>query len=229
MGIFSRKFQVGIEDFCQSYYDSVINPQWTEITNQWEEPFQLITSVDQSFINVDLPTFRREMLAVHLELFGLAWTHRLKRDHYLMPQVVFTKLYLDQNEQPSAWERMKEYNTIIGHSGTEIYHTERIKRAAISSSNKLKWSKWTKWVSDAKAEFGEERARVVADYAARVVSRLVTDVAWSKGVTCQMLIGTLCGRLGCELNESARSRLGDLMVMFYTSAKKSIEAVKIEA
>lgn len=129
MELFNRKPKTSIEDFCRQFYDSEIFYVKTcdedGASALWEKALNFVTEADPSLAKVDRDLFRREMTALHMELFGMAWMRYLwgedmlwSEDKFLFLQreVVFTKSYLEKNGYLDIWETMFAYNEAIASS-----------------------------------------------------------------------------------------------------------------
>ncbi len=85
MGLFSRKQQVRLEEFCGEFYDKNILAPVLRGVNLGEIIFQTVyksvTEVDAAFaVNSDT-LFAEEMTLIRFEVFGLAWMHELGDKH----------------------------------------------------------------------------------------------------------------------------------------------------
>ena len=225
MGLLSRKSKIGIEEFCRQFYDSqIFHPiiAGEDVgSGFWETAFNFVAEADQSFAAIDPAVFQREMIALRIELFGLAWMHHLKQDKYILPEIVFTKSYLEQNGQLDIWDAMCAYNQAIARSSVEVIAGERMRRAWIVGMNKFKIDSFGEWVE----------AGVEPECATHLGNRLGTDVAWSKGITLKMLTARLADRLGCDinLNSEALFRLGSVIFGLYNGAKEAIKSVNLQS
>lgn len=232
MGLFSQKRKVGIEEFCQEFYDSYVFHQIVAGSDVgqlfYETVFKSVAEADPSFAVIDQAVFQREMTALRIELFGLAWVHHLKLDKYTLPQATFTKRYLQQVGQPHMWGIMTEYNGAVGRSmnydaNGKLLTAESMKgRGSIAFRDSLRMSLFEKWV----------KAGVDSDCAARVANRRGTDVNWSKGVTAMTVSFTLLERLERDpdsLNNEALFRLRAVVVGNYTGAKQFIQSAAVLA
>ena len=224
MGLSSGKTKVSIEEFCQQFYDSqIFHPV---IAGQdasslyMEEVFNFVVEADQSFAAVDKTVFKREMIALRIELFGLAFMHHVKKDEHLLAQSVFTRNYLEQNGQLEIWNIMPEYNKAIAASSTEIVSGVRMKRGWTAAMNKMRFDMFVRW----------ENAGVDPECAVRVSNRLGTEVAWEKHITIKHLTARLADRLGCDVNlkSEALFRLGTAIFGLYNGAKEAVKSVNLQ-
>jgi hypothetical protein len=158
------------------------------------------------------------MTALRVELFGLAWVHQVKRDEYMLREIIFTKGYLDHSEHPDIWDVMADYNKAISDSSFETATEQPARRTNIMLLNELRFNFFKKWVE----------AGVDDQCAARVANRLGTELAWSASITPPMLVDTLVRRLRCELNSEGRFRLAAVAFGLYRGAKETIKSVRID-
>ncbi len=223
MGLFSRKPKVGIEQFCREFYDSQIFHPIIADTDVgsvfFETVFNSVVEADHSFARVKRATFDREMTALRMELFGLAWCHRFKREEFTIPQSLFTKRYLEENGKLEIWDTMGEYNQAIAISSDEIVTGER-RRAWVVSMNKLRSDLFDKWVE----------AGVDPKCVARALNRIGSDESWKKGTTLRRLTARLAARLRCrkDLESEAFFRLEAVIFGLYEGAEKAIKSVNLQ-
>ncbi len=224
MGVFRRKPKIDIKEFCKKFYDSQIFRASIGGTNQalvfWDAAFDSVAEADRSFATIDRAIFRREMTALSIELFGLAWMHHLKWDKYTLPEIVFTKHYLEENGHLEIWDTMGTYNEVIGRPEIESVTGKRTRKAWIVRLNKVRTDLFAKWVE----------AGVEPDCASRVVNRIGSDVSWNRGITMQMLPSSLAARVGWDinLNSEALFRLAAIIYGLYNGAKEAIKSVSLQ-
>jgi hypothetical protein len=132
-----------------------------------------------------------------MELFGLAWTHHLRREKYLLREIVFTKSYLEQNRNLDIWDIMREYILIIDDS------TRMIREKIMEGEYGGEWFKIKMARRDSRfvrllLKLGEPG--VDGDWLIHVGSRLGSEVAWDKGITLDYLTRVLLCRLASSLD-----------------------------
>lgn len=224
MGLLNRKPKISVEEFCQQFYDSKIfhaastDKDFGSVLV--ENVFELVAEADQSFVGVDKDMLRREMTALRIELFSLAFMHHVKKDEHLLAQSVFTKSYLERNGQLEIWDTMLAYNHAIAASSTEIVSGLRMKRGWTAGMNYLRFQLAKKW----------KNAGVDLESVGRVVNRVGTEVAWEKGITIEHLTDSLLDRLGCDrrLESEALIRLETAIFGLYEGAKEAIKSVNLQ-
>ena len=235
MGLFSRKPKVSVEEFCHDFYDSqIFNPPKIGGVDLslafWEHAFNSIVESDESFKSIDFNRFREEMTALRIELFGLAWADKFKKEQFTIPQSFFTKRYLEENEMEQIWDIIGEYNQIIASSATMNETGEqieqmggRIGRARATRINVLRHNMFVKWVE---ANIGnkdnltdEEKAR--SQCVARVCNRIGVDITHHDCIAAKALAAKLADRLGCDvgLNSVALFRLSAIIFGLHRGAK----------
>jgi len=119
------KPKMSINEFCEMLYDNYIFLSTDDYPEDaylifWREIFDSIVKADSTFQHIDFDIFTREMTALQVELFGLAWMHhfRLERYHgleekYTLGEIVFTKSYMEHNGYGDIWNIMSYYNKTI--------------------------------------------------------------------------------------------------------------------
>jgi len=196
---------------------------------------------DASFKGIDFDTFLKEMIAVNIELFGLAWlnhNYELNKElsmpeSFFSEEIAFTKRYLQDTGRGDIWERMCFYNDTIAKTVAE----------------EAVWEKWgrlrdiPKAVRDEDyAETGEkfliEQAKLLTD----MFSKCITDsecrdrlVIRFLAVPCdisritalsQELSLTLMERLGCDLKQAGLFALQRVIVGLYDNAVNYLDVVR---
>ena len=240
MGLFNRKPKIGIEEFCREFYDTTIFHTMIAGLDAWsaflETVFKSVVEADQSFEVIDPTLFRKEMTALHMELFGLAWMHKFKREEYTIPQSLFTKRYLEENGRLDIWDIMGEYNQAIAQSSVMTATGEqmggRVGRARIVSLNKLRTDMFVKWaeanLGDPESTTKEEQDR--ANCVAHALNRIGADIRRADCVAVKLLAARLAARLRCreDLESEALFRLETVIFGFYKGAEEYLKSVNLQ-
>lgn len=226
MSLLGGKPKVGIDEFCQQFYDTqVFNPiiGGVNLTEDYETEFQYIVGADGSFATVDRALFHREMTALRLELFCFAWGQKFKKDKLTIPQIVFTKRYLKENERNDIWDAMAEYNHVIARSATLTASGEqmggRTGRARITYVNQMRMNLFAEW-----AEAGVDTLCAV-----HLGNHIGADIKRADCLAVKLLAARLAERLGCDINLNAEALfwLGTVAFGFYDGATEAIKGVRL--
>lgn len=231
MGLLSRKPKVTIQEFCQHFYDTYIfnaliggadvDLEW------WQNAYNSITEVDESFKSVDFSKFKEEMTALRMELFGLAWQQKFKSEQYIIPQSFFTRLYLQKIDKMQIWDIMGEYNQKIAMSNTVTDTGKQVGMAQITKLNLARQNMFNKWcednISNKDALTDEDKWRSVC--VARVANRIGADIRHPNCATIIQLAARLAVRLDCDtyINSEAVFRLSALIFGLHEGAKEAIK------
>jgi hypothetical protein len=121
MGLLSHKAKVTIEDFCRGFYDTqIFHPPIVagEDVGEawWGMVYNSIVEADESFGGIEKALFIRQMTALRLELFALAWGHKFKQERFTVPQSIFTRQYLIEKGKLELWDIMREYNHAVANN-----------------------------------------------------------------------------------------------------------------
>lgn len=239
MGLFGRKTEVSIDGFCRQFYDSQVF--YPVITGEdisrvwWDTIFNSLVEADESLSLIDKALFIREMTALRLELFALAWAHRFKHEKFTMPQSVFTRQYLEENGKLELWDIMGEYNQAIAQSATLTETREEIGgrtgRARITYINELRSQSWERWCADVHVDPSaptEEQKRFLG-CVARVANRIGADVKRNDCILAKRLSARLADRLKCDPNLGAEAlfRLSAVAFGLYEGAREAIKDVSL--
>jgi hypothetical protein len=214
-----RRPIVSIEDFCRNFYDSsIFQPN---INGRFDTCFDDIVGAERSFATTDRSLFYREMTSISMELFGLAWTHYFKRQEYLLKEIDFTKKYLELNGHNEIWDVMFAYNKIIADSAADAVKkcSERMQRAQVVFHDTVVLDLWKVY----------EKKGIDPSCAARVLNRMLTEVAWDNKITLSYLAVGCAERLGYNANLVPEALLSISVPILgaYNDAKQAIRSVKV--
>lgn len=121
MGLFKSKPKTTIEDSCKTFYGFLFSNKEEIKEDSWafhlEKVKEIVTEADQSFSSVNTDLLWQEMTALHMEVFALAFTFRVKlKLEDMVREVFFTKHYLENNQRLELWYALLDYNDVIDHS-----------------------------------------------------------------------------------------------------------------
>ncbi len=235
MGLLSRKPKVAIEEYCRQFYDfSVFHPI---IANRdlnkawWITVFDSMVEADQSFVTIDQDVFIREMTAIRLELFGVAWGYRFKQDKFTIRQSIFTRHYLEENQKLEIWDIAGEYNQAVAQSATMTESGEQMDAWRVAKANKARADMFDRW---ADANIGDpsptEEEKIIGTCVARVANRIGADIRRNDCILAKLLAARLADRLGCStnLNAGALFKLGAVIFGLYKGADEAMKNVSLQ-
>jgi len=236
MGLLNRKPKTSIEEFCQQFYDSVVfhpiiagedfNKVW------WGTVFDTVAEADKSFAVIDKTLFVREMTALRLELFGLAWGRKFKKEEFTIPQSAFTRHYLEESKRLEIWDIMEEYNQAIAQSVTMTEDGKQMDEMRVAKANLARVKFFDKWakanISDTSASTEEEKG--LANCVASVANRIGADIKRNDCILVKRLTSRVADRLGCDINlkYEALYWLGTAIFGLYEGAKEAIKSVNLQ-
>jgi hypothetical protein len=244
MGLLSHKPKVSIEEFCRQFYDSFVfnatigGVDLNEVL--CKTFFDSIVEADQSFAEIDRDKFRNEMIAIRMELFGLAWLHKFKKEELAISQSLFTRRYLEENGRIEIWEAMGAYNQAIARSSITTVKQDPDGRRRftqidddllVARMNKARFDICTKWAESnlPKPELMTEKDKITLACAVRVANRFGVDAKRFSSITVPLLASRLADRLGCDISIDfdALFRLGAFIFGFYEGAKEGLRDANI--
>ncbi|MFC1462707.1 hypothetical protein ACFLQU_03790 [Verrucomicrobiota bacterium] len=221
MGLFDRKPKVSIQQWCNDFYSSSLFAPPIGGADPWElfcnSVRDQVAQADPTFLQVDGNVLSDQMLALRLEVIGIAWILRVK-DDFSPRQSLCTQQYLTDHNQDHYWEMMGPFNqavakaTVAGSDGNTAAG-----RAHITFMNSMRtqlFDKWSATVSDPK-------------HAARAANRIGSDVPWKAHKTHIYLSFALTDQLQCEVNEEARKKLMAVIQGFFDGTSEELKKVKI--
>lgn len=227
MGIFSRKKEVNIEDFCRDFYDNIIlNPVIEGVdvsTVFYTTSLHSIEEVDPD-CDIDPKYFTSEIRLLQFELFALAWTHKFLSGMTVINQNTFTKHYLHEKSRDDIWNEMKDYNNII--DGGTLNWLTKLGKINLGFNYRMREDLSAENTKDA-----QKNGMKLDEVVERVNNRVLSENAWKQGFIIEPLMLTLRDRLGLgsnEPNEAAQRQLTYIIRMIYDGAKQSLDKIKIK-
>lgn len=226
MGIFSKKQERGLEEFCSEFYEeNILNP----VIGRINAGAVLVDTIkrnaveaDTNFSKISAQKLADEVTLLRFELFALAWLHQFG-DKSAVSQSVFSKKYLHKKNKDNIWDNLEVYNQAVARSSTLGKTSKKaFDRVFLGNRNKT--------IADLFDQYHAEGYD--SKCVARVLNRMFTETAWKRGITAGLLMFALCDRLGFESNfeptKEAQFRLTAIIRGFYNGAKQALEKVKIK-
>lgn len=241
---YRHKPMMTVDEFCRVFYETYIFVAATDGHDVrlrfWDKVFDSVVKADQSFSGIDRTVFRREMTALQLELFGLAWMHHFRleqywgaEEKYTLAEIAFTKNYMEENGHIEIWNTMSAYNETIAaamlHPRTEAVDRDFEPLISLASSLSLVVTH-RKFEESIKAQMKEEWGKSVgSDCATRLVNRVSTRDDWGGCPILIMLTMTLVERLGwkTDFKSVGFAGLEAFLNRLYNDSKAAIEGVKL--
>lgn len=224
---------ISIEDFCRRYY-AIVAP-WVDGTEDDYCALLLkhICELDQSCTSIDPSVFQREMKALQMELFELAFMHQFGEFSmlYVKREAVFTKSYLEEKGKSEIWHIMSHYNQAIADSQIEhsakslrrrgkdfepLASVESIREGSANFYRGLRADMCNKWVEEG----------LDWECAVRIANRFGPETHLSEHPVLEMLVDTLGEQLGEQLKTHVRFELHETVIRLYKLAKDTIKSVK---
>jgi hypothetical protein len=228
MSFFSKKQEVGLEDFCRDFYDTkILNPVVGGInvgTVFSAVVIKEVSEADPAFANVDKQKLAEELIIIRFELFALAWTHKFISGKNVVAQSAFTKRYLHEKGRDDIWSGMEPYNKII--DGATLHWLTNLGKMNLSFNYHMREDLTAKNIEEAK-ELGIN----IDESIERVNNRLLSENAWKQKLLLGPLVFTFCNQINLnanELNEEAQFRLAAVIKGLYEGAQQSWDKVKIK-
>lgn len=221
MGLFDRKPKITVQQWCNEFYSkSVFAPPICGV-----DPWQMfcnsvrnqVAQADSTVLRVDDQLLSDQLLALRLEVVGIAWMIRVK-DDFSPRQSQCTQEYLANHNHDRYWDMMNPYNqavakaTVGGSDGSTA--AGRVHITFMNSMRTQLFKKWVAGVSDPK-------------HAARAANRIGSEVPWKDQKTHIYLSFALTDQLQCEVNEEARRKLMAFIHGFFAGASEELKKVKI--
>ena len=221
MGLFDRKPKISVQEWCENFYNNQVFSSPIGGADPWQlfctSVRDQITQSDPTFSEVDAVALYDQLLALRLEVIGIAWVLGVKDD--LSPkQSESTRLYLLNHNRERFWDMMEPFNQAVAKAtvgGSDP--STRTGRAHITFMNSMRTQLFDKWigtVSDGKD-------------AARAANRIGSNVPWKSYKTHIYLSFALTDQLHCEVNEEARDGLIAVIGGFFDGASEELRKVKI--
>ena len=265
MALLKSKPKMTIEDCCMGFYDSQIFKTkissiasldlWSYFLAQCRT---LIVEDDQTFSVVDSDSFWHHMTALHMAIFGLAFTIRVKlKLEHMVREVCFTKRYLEHNRRIDLWHTLLDYNDVLDHSafmnkagrsaemdsawqrGNFAFLIEpkdadmasRWARARVTFMNSYRFSLFEKWIKGniADRQSPTNEEKEKLECLAIALKRVGAETKRADCVAIKLLGMTLVERLGVvNLKEKAIIDLGSIVFGFHARAQSYLKSVALQ-
>lgn len=228
MGIFNKKQEVNLEDFCREFYNNTYAFPVVNGVNVgdifYESTRNKIIEKDPMFVKIDLENFSKEILALQFELFALAWTHKFV-GKFALSQGIFTKKYLYENKMSEVWTNMGYYNQYIGDATIDW----------LSSLGTVNSNFWHRMIMDVSAKNIEENEKLglnEGEVVDRVNSILFSENAWRQGFVLRWILLAFYRRIGIEnleeFNNDAVQHIFFTIRMIYDGISQTLDKIKIK-
>jgi len=228
MSFFSRKQEVGLEDFCRDFYDTqILNPVIGKIDagNVFSDVVKKnIVEVYPEFAKIDSEKLNEEIKVLRFELFALAWTHKFISGKNVVVQSDFTKHYLHEKGRDDIWAGMEPYNNMI--DSVTLHWLTSLGKMNLSFNYNMRENLTKENIEAAKELEIENDDRI-----ARVNYRLWSENAWKQKLMLGPLVYIFCERIGVnthDLNQEAQFRLAAIIKGLYDGAEQSWDKIKIK-
>lgn len=237
------KPDIKTKNLSQSYYDyEVFRFQEREINFElivWGE----ISVADSTSHEIDNNIFDRELTALNIELFGLAWLdHNWKLfeegklessplDNLLLTEIWFTKYYLTHMGGQDIWEAAGFYNDILMQAAI-VQKTsmkwdiprdipDYYERSLNRSTEKLEQSSWEHYRDEFNKKLDDKEC------CGRIANRMISCHCWQDGITIpQKLSSAFAQRISFNPNLDALLLIQRVIVGLYNNAASFIIGVE---
>ncbi len=221
MGLFHRKPRLSTQQFCEDFYSNYVFAPSIADSNPWlilcDSIHQQLLQADPVFSSVDLSCPPDQLLALRLEVIGIAWMLHVK-DSLSPRQSECTRVYLSRHNRDDLWDMMDPYNKATAEStvlGSDP--STRIGRGHITFLNSMRAQLFDDWVATVSNPKD----------AARAANRFGCNVPWKSKRTHTYLSFALTDQLQCEINEKARLAIMAIIQGFYDGTYEKLSKVKI--
>jgi hypothetical protein len=220
MGLFNKKVKMSTQNWCENFYSSAVFSTIRDVDLSQtfsDTAFQQLVQADPTISAVDSSEFADQLLALRLEVIGIAWFIHVKEDFSPL-QSECTRLYLLKHRREVLWDMMEAYNQSVAKSSTGgIDSATRKGQAEIAFLDSMRinlFDKWATKVSDPKD-------------AARAANRVGCQLSWKSERTPVYLSFALTDQLKCEINDEARMIIRGIIHGFFDGASEDLRNVKI--
>lgn len=225
MSIFNRKYKVEIEDYCSFIYDNLfLNSANGDDSIDSILIINLEQKIGSTLSNNDRQKAIIELRALQFELFALAWTHKFIVDLTVIKQSVFTKKYLLEKSMNIIWDKMNDYNDMIGAATLDwLTHVAKIN---LSFNYNMRKDLISKNIEIAKLE-----GFVMDESINRINNRIWSENAWRQNYVHKMIIpqfGKKLNILPADLNREDVLHFSEIINGSYNGANKSLKNIKIK-
>jgi len=229
MNLFRRRPKISTEEFCRGFYEGQVFDATIGGRDAWalfcETALDLIIQADPSFSMVDRHQFQRELTALRMEMFALAWMQTLGRADACLPQSVFTRGYLEGRADLPTWEAMGEYNQVVAQSVSATHTGEQAGGRRAERANAQRFAAFKSMLPT----IGPEPTKEAGECVARVANRIGASMREPDCVLVRLLSLRLVERLGLGTGPAngAWIALGAVIHGFYKGSMEAIGEVSL--
>jgi hypothetical protein len=206
-----------VEQICWRFYDRQLASGLDENSPAdafYDSLHDSMARADPAFgYYVEPADFRRELNAMHFEIFGIALTKRLGWQHegICLRELVATNRYLQERGEQELWHAMGHYNRALGQAGF----------AMVRRRNRVEWGRRVMSARIESMQRSQQRG-VSPECVARYANRYGSDLIWRSGNGVLALIQALEERLEFRVSGEAQLRLHSLLHVFYDQAVRAL-------
>lgn len=222
MRLLLRKQKTDVAEFSRDFYDRFVfctdflGGQAPSVFA--ESVRRAVGKVNAAFLTVPVEKLTDELLALRMEVVGMAWADA-SREEAALANSAFTREYLAAIGRSALWKSMHKYNEAIAHSLVDTRDRNSF------------WARWKRCASNsyrtdvfdlllAKGHDPETMGRVVNRMGLRARNKVATSI---------YLAIWLLRSLEFERSESVIDPLGAIIYGFYQGAKHGLDGVKLMA
>jgi len=208
MPLFSGKPKVDMQPFCHDYYDSQLFHVLVDGTDATQKvldfTYEGLLQSEPSFADIDRSLFEREMTAMHVEIFALAFFQRfLDFDKAVLHEILAAR-YITAKSRNDILEASAEYNLALAKTATMDKTgkplTGAVGRMTITRVNDLRSLTLERLVPAYVPGYRAptEQDRMVASCIVRVCNRIEADLLSKEQIGNRTLAGLFLSRLGTQ-------------------------------
>lgn len=236
LNLFRGKSKVDLEQLVNGYHLAQISePVILGIPispNDWRAVFEYIKVVDPSLGKVNKNIFVQEMIALTLELFGLAWIHHIQSEKPCIREAMFTKAFLEENKLKKIWSAMSLYNRAIARAYEAmpaVVETDKRVLQPLASEAKVYQSS-KKFNRNLRQNFLKQYTIEGFDSACvkRIAYRLGTEDGLQGRPLFEILAEVFTQCIKCNLNVEGKFRIRCIAEGLYKSAQETIRSVDVD-
>jgi hypothetical protein len=227
MELYKGTPRLNVDECCKEFYDRNIFSVVAESPDEWSTFLgtvsRSVNEINSLFSGVDQNLLRREVTALGLEIFSIAYARKVKVDDLSWRQNRFTRGYLEERGRLDIWNIMSEYNQVVAQSGMD----EQGKDKVSTSCDKMyrKWAKATK----KERKLAKEEELLPDDYVVRAANLIGAEMKQADCITAERLAAKLAERLGqgTRLKEETLHKGSEIVFGFYRGAELYLKYISL--
>jgi len=219
MELYKGTPRIKVDDCCKQFYDLNVFPETTEGPGEWTKfpgtVKKAVSELSLLFTTIESDLLSREMTALGLEIFSVAYARKVRVDVLSWRQSGLTRDYLNERNSSDIWDIMSEYNEVIAASVVDGQRSGKISKARDKMHRE--WA----LVTRKERELSKEEELLPEDYVIRAANLIGAEIKQADNIVVKRLALKLLERLGqvASFKEDTLHKVSIIVFEFHRGAE----------